>query len=72
MRNFIEERIFLESNFCFENEFLSFFFFAQDSFCLCDKSNLIKQTFITEFDEYVGINNAISYFGKKPTTKTLI
>lgn len=71
MRNFIEERIFLERNFCFENEFLSFFF-AQDSFCLYDDSNLIKQTFITELDEYVGINNAISYFGKKPTTKTLI
>lgn len=71
MRNFIEERIFLERNFCFENEFLSFFF-APDSFCLHDDSNLIKQTFITELDEYVGINNAISYFGKKPTTKTLI
>ena len=34
--------------------------------CLYDKSKLIKQTFIAELDEYVGINNANSYFGKKP------
>ena len=39
--------------------------FINESYFLYDKSNFIKETFITEIKKIVSIYGSVSYFGKK-------
>ena len=40
--------------------------FVNESYFLCDKSNMIEQTFITEINKLVSVYGSSSYFNKKP------
>ena len=44
--------------------------FVNESNFLYDKSNLIKQTFVTEINKLLFIYGSISYFDKKGTNET--
>ena len=44
--------------------------FINESYFLYDKSNLIKQTFLTEINKLLSIYGSISYFDKTGTNET--
>ena len=45
--------------------------FVNESYFLCDKCNLILDTFITALNKKVSISGSFSYFGRKPANETL-
>ena len=45
--------------------------FINDSYFLCDKSNLIQKTYITALNKQIVLYGSFSYFSGKTTTKNL-